>query len=97
MCPLASDVIEGKGDKKAIDEEVKQFGGNESKDNGKGAEADETEIQGQECYKQDTYDDDLGGQRSETTEDDLSHGIYELKMEEQEEPDNVTIFEWVNT
>ena len=76
---------------------MKQFGGNEGKDDGEGAEADETEIQGQEYYKQDTYDDDLGGQISETTEDDLSHGIYELKMEEKEEPDKVAIFEWVNT
>ena len=63
-------------------------------DDGGGAEADETEIQGQEYYKQDSYDDDLDGQISEATEEDLSH--YELKMEEQEQPDKVALFEWVN-
>ena len=89
---LASYVEEGKGDKKAIDEEGKQYGGNDGKDYGGGAEADKTEIQGQEHYEQDTCDDDLSGQISETTQGDLSHRILELQMEEQEEPDKVAIF-----
>ena len=38
--PLASNVTEGKGGQKAIDEEEKQYGGNESKGNGGGAHAD---------------------------------------------------------
>lgn len=76
---------------------MKQFGGNEVKDDRGGAEADKTEIQGQEYCKQDTYDDDLSGQISETTEENLSHGIYELKLEERGQPDKVAIFEWVNT
>ena len=91
--PLASDVKEGKGDKKGIDEERKQYSGNEGQDDGGGGEADETEIQGQEHYKEDTYGDDKSRQISEKTEDDLSHGIYELQMEEQEEPDKVAIFQ----
>ncbi|XP_044167054.1 uncharacterized protein LOC122951082 [Acropora millepora] len=90
--PLASDVKEGKGDKKAIDEEGRQYGGNEGKDDGGRAEADKTEIQGQVRYEQDTYDDDLGTQISETTEEDLFHGIHELQMEEQEATERVTIF-----
>ncbi|XP_044180813.1 uncharacterized protein LOC114963733 [Acropora millepora] len=90
---LASDMRQGKGDKKAIDEEVKQFGGNKGKDDDGSAEADKMEIQGQEHFKQDTYDEDLGGQISETTEEYLSHGIYELQMEKQEQPDKVAIFE----
>ena len=65
-------------------------------DDGGGAKADKTEIQGQEYYKQDTYDEDLGGQISKlATKEDLSH--YELKMKEQEQPDKVAIFKWVNT
>ena len=95
--PLASDVTEGKGDKKAIDEGGKQYGGNESKDNEGGVEAGITEIQGQVRHEQDSYDDDLGAQISETTEEDLFHGIHELLMEEQEELDKVTIFKWVIT
>ena len=57
-----------------------------------GAEADKTEIQGQEYYEQGSYDDDSNGQTSETTEADLSH---ELHLKEQEEPDKdkVAIFE----
>lgn len=93
FCPLASDVREGKGDKKAIDEEVKQFGGNEDTDDGGGAEADKLERQGQEYSKQDTYDDDLSRQISETRKEDFSHGICKLQMEEQEQPDKVAIFE----
>ncbi|XP_074628473.1 uncharacterized protein LOC141886255 isoform X5 [Acropora palmata] len=88
----ASDVKEGKGDKKAIDEEGRQYGGNEGKDDEGGAEPDKTEIQGQVRYEQDTYDDDLGTQISETTEEDLFHGIHELQMEEQEATERVTIF-----
>ncbi|XP_074628449.1 uncharacterized protein LOC141886248 isoform X8 [Acropora palmata] len=87
-----SDVKEGKGDKKAIDEEGRQYGGNEGKDDEGGAEPDKTEIQGQVRYEQDTYDDDLGTQISETTEEDLFHGIHELQMEEQEATERVTIF-----
>ena len=92
FCPLASDVREGKGDKKAIDEVMKHFGGNEGTEDGGVAEADKTEIQGQ-----DTYDEGLGGQISETPEEDLSHRINEVQIEEQEQPDKVAIFEWVNT
>ena len=44
------------------------------------------ETQGEEHYKQDTYDDDQDEQKSD-------HGIDELQMEEQEEPDKVAIFE----
>ena len=72
---------------------MKQYGGNEVYYDGRGAEADEAEIQGQEDYKQDTRYHDLAGQVSETTEEDLSHGIYELQMAEREEPDKVAIFE----
>ena len=50
-------------------------------------------MQGQEHYEQDTYDDDLSGQISERTGEDLSHGIHELQWEEREEPDKVAIFE----
>lgn len=91
--PLASDVKEGKGDKKAIDEEGKQYSGNEGKDDEGGVEADKTKIQGQVQYEQETYDDDLGAQISETMKEDLFHGIHELEMEEREELDKVTIFE----
>ena len=86
--PLVSDVKEGKGDKKTIDEEGKQYGGNGSKDDGGGAEADK-EIQGQEHYEQaSSYDDS-----SEMSEEDLSREILELQLKDREEPDKVAIFE----
>ena len=97
FCPLASDVKEGKADKKAIDGEENQYGGNEGKDDGGDAEAGKTEMQEQEHYDQGRYDDDLSAQISETTEEDLFHGIHELPMKEQEELDKVAIFEWVIT
>ena len=53
---LASGVKEGKGDKKTIDVEGKQFGRNEGKDDGGGTEADKTELQGQKRYEQGSYD-----------------------------------------
>ena len=43
------------------------------------------ESLGEEHYKQDTNDDDQGG-----------HGIHEPQKDEQEDPDKVAIFEWVN-
>ncbi|XP_015750317.1 PREDICTED: uncharacterized protein LOC107330190 [Acropora digitifera] len=89
----ASDVKEGKADKKAIDGEEKQYGGNEGKDDGGDAEAGKTEMQEQEHYDQGRYDDDLSAQISETTEEDLFHGIHELPMKEQEELEKVAIFE----
>ena len=55
-----------------------------------GAEADKTEIQGQEYYERGSYDDDSIGQTSETTEADSSH---KLQLKDQEEPDKVAIFE----
>lgn len=76
---------------------VKLFGESEGKDDGGGAEGDKTEIQGQEYYKKDTYDEDLGGQKSEMTEEALSYGIDEVQIEELEQPNKVAIFEWVNT
>lgn len=87
--PSASDVKEGKGDKKAVDEEGNQYGGNEGKDDEGGVEADKREIQGQEHYEKGSCDDDP----SEMTGQDLFHGIHELQMEEQEELDKLTIFE----
>ncbi|XP_015776085.1 PREDICTED: uncharacterized protein LOC107354153, partial [Acropora digitifera] len=91
--PLASEEKEGKADKKATDEEGKQYGGNKGKDNGGGAVTDKTKIQEQEHYEQGSSDDDLSAQISETTEEDLFHGIHELLREEQEELDKVAIFE----
>ena len=93
--PLASEEKEGKADKRATDEEGKQYGGNKGKDNGGGAVTDKTKIQEQEHCEQGSSDDDLSAQIiiSETTEEDLFHGIHELLMEEQEELDKVAIFE----
>ena len=56
-----------------------------------GAEADKTEIQGQEYYEQGNYDEDSSGQTSETREEDLPHEIHKLQL--KEEPDKVAIFE----
>ena len=56
-----------------------------------GAEADKTEIQGQEYYEQGNYDEDSSGQTSETREEDLRHEIHKLQL--KEEPDKVAIFE----
>ena len=92
---LASDVTAGKEGKKATDEEEKQYGGNGRKDYGGGAEAVKIEIHGQDHYEQNICDDDLSGQISEITEQNLSHRIRELQMEEKEEPDKVAIFAWV--
>ncbi|XP_067018270.1 uncharacterized protein [Acropora muricata] len=89
----ASDVKEGKGDKKTFDEEGKQYGGNGSKDDGGGAEADKTEMQGQEHYEQGSCDDDSSEQTSGTLEEDLSREILELQLKDREEPDKVAIFE----
>ena len=55
------------------------------------AEANKTEIQGQEYYEQGNYNDDSSGQTSETTEEDLLHEIHKLRL--KEEPDKVVIFE----
>ena len=49
-----------------------------------GAEADKTEIQGQEYFEQGNYEEDSSGQTSETTEEHL-----QLKEEQQK----VAIFE----
>ena len=76
-----------------IDEEGKQYVGSEGKDDGGGAEGDKTETHGQEHYEQYTYDDNLSEQISETTEEDLFHGIHKQQMKEQEEPNKVAIFE----
>ena len=56
-----------------------------------GAEADKTEIQGQEYYEQGNYDEDWSGQTSETREEDLPREIHKLQL--KEEPDKVAIFE----
>ncbi|XP_074618412.1 uncharacterized protein LOC141877364 isoform X3 [Acropora palmata] len=55
------------------------------------AEADKTEIQGQEYYEQGSDDDVSSGQTSETREEDLPHEIHKLQL--KEEPDKVAIFE----
>jgi len=89
----ASDVKEGKGDKKTIDEEGKQYGGNGGKDDGRSAEADKKELQGQEHYEQGSCDDDSSKQTSEITAEDLSCEILALQLKDQEEPDKVAIFE----
>ena len=75
-----------------IDEEGKQYVGNEGKDDRRGDEGDKTETQGQELCEQDTCDDDQSEQISETTEEDLFHGIHKQQMEEREEPNKVAIF-----
>ena len=90
---LASGVKEGKGDKKTIDVEGKQFGGNEGKDDGGGTVADKAEFQGQKHYEQGSHDDDSSGQTSESTKEDLSREFLELWLKDQEEPDKVAIFE----
>ena len=66
----------------------KQYGENEGKDDGEGAECDETVTQGEEHYE--SGNDDVSGEISETKED-FSHGIDELQMEEQD-PGKVAIF-----
>ena len=68
----------------------KQYGENEGKDNGEGADCDKTETQGEEHYE--SGDDDLSGETSETMKEDFSHGIDELQMEEHD-PGKVAIFE----
>ena len=88
---LASHVKEGKLGEKAIDKVGKQYGENEGKDDGEGAECDETETQGEEHYEGE--DDDLSGETSEAMKDDFSLGIDELQMEEQQDPGKVAIFE----
>ena len=65
----------------------KQYGENESKVDGEGAECDETETKGEEHYE--SEDDDL---RGEMMKENFSHGIYELQMEEQQDPGKVAIF-----
>lgn len=78
---------EGKGDEKAIDEEGKQYSGNEGRDDGGGAQADKTETQGQKQYEQDTYGDDLRGPMSEAMK------VHDIQLGEHEEQDKVAIFE----
>lgn len=82
---LESDVKEGKGDKKTIDDKGKKHGVNEGKEDGRGAEADKTEVQG-------SHDEDLSGRTSETTEEDLSQEINEVQLKDHEEPDKVALF-----
>ena len=83
---LASHVKDGKLGEKAIDKVGKQYGENEGKNDGEGAQCDETETQGEEHY-------DLSGETSEAMKDDFSLGIDELQMEEQQDPGKVAIFE----
>ena len=52
-----------------------------------------TRRQRQGYYEQDTHHDDIGGQRTEMMGKDLTCGINELQLEEQEELDKVAIFD----
>lgn len=88
-----SDVKDGKGEEKAIDEGGKQFGGNEGKDDAGDAQANKKEAQRQGYYEQDTHHDDIGRERGEMMGKDLTDGINELQLEEQGERDKVAIFE----
>ncbi|XP_044179156.1 uncharacterized protein LOC122960770 [Acropora millepora] len=90
------DIKGRKGERKAIDEGGKQFGGNEGKDDAGDAQADK-EAQRQGYYQQDTHHDDIGGQRSKVMGKDLTDGINELQLEEQEERDKVAIYEGIVT
>ena len=73
-----------------IDKVGKQYGENEGKDDGEGAECDETETKGEEHYE--SEDDDLRGEISETMKEDFSHGIDDLQKEEQQDPGKEAIF-----
>lgn len=91
------DIKNRKGEQKAIDEGGKQFGGNEGKTDAGAAQADKKETQRQGYYEQDTHHDDIGGQTTEMMGKDLTRGINELQLEEQEERDKVAIFEGIVT
>ena len=60
----------------------KQYGENEGKVDGEGAECDKTETQGEEHYE--SEDGDLSGEISETMKEDFSHGP---------DPGKVAVFE----
>ena len=81
-------LVQGKGDSKTINEEGKQYSGNECMDDRGGVHADKTETR-----EQGTSVDYLGDQIRETVENDLSNRIHELRMGEPRVPDKVDIFE----
>ena len=81
---------EGKRDEKAINEERKQYSGNDGNGDVGGAQADKAETQEQKQYEQDTYRDDPSGPISETMK------VHDLQLEEHEEQGKVVIFKWVN-